>query len=238
MKKTLVLIALVCIVALTNAQKISFVYNNRAVAQGDTITVVATSEQIQDGTLGVSMFLRNNTSNTLSGHKAKCVPIDGSAELTVSSICFGECKPGNLSPEFSLNANSTSDKVFLLDFAIPSNAHDIQNLFKLSAGDNASDYDNSAVIYINAIVSATAIAEATPATVLKAYPNPASNMVAIDYSLPEDGTLVVCNLLGCVVKTVALNAGEGTVRLGVTDLPKGIYAYGVQGRAMHKLVVR
>ncbi|MDY5969440.1 MAG: T9SS type A sorting domain-containing protein [Bacteroidales bacterium] len=238
MRKTLVFIALVCSVAFANAQKISFIYNGRAVEQGDTLTVKATAEQIQDGMLGVNLNVRNNTDNTVSGQKVKCVPVGPNNSLTVASVCLGLCLPGDLSPEFTLAANTTSTDMLIVDFNIPSDMDNIRNIFKLSAGDNAEAYDNSATIYIKAIVGALAIAETAPTTILKAYPNPASGIVTIDYNMPQNGTLVVCNILGEVVKTVSLTAGEGNTRLNVADWPQGIYTYGIQGHAMQKFVVR
>ena len=232
------LIALAYLATLANAQQISFLHEGRALQQGDTLVVTATPEMIENEVLAVDLHVRNNTSETLQGLKAKCTPASPNPRLGIMSVCMGQCLPGDLSPEFSVDANATSNNIMTVDFLIPANPSGIADLFKLTVGNNADSYDNAGAIYILAQVGQVGIAEADAGATLRAYPNPATETVTIDYSLPKDGTLVVRNLLGSVVKTVTLTAGTGSARIDIATLPQGVYTYGMAGHAMQKLVVR
>ena len=61
-----------------------------------------------------------------------------------------------------------------------------------------------------------------------AYPNPAINVVYVDYSIPEpinNTSIVITNMLGLKVKEVNLGDRSGKARIAVTDLINGIYFY-------------
>jgi hypothetical protein len=61
-----------------------------------------------------------------------------------------------------------------------------------------------------------------------AYPNPAVNMVNVDYYLPESvkkATIAITNMLGSKVKEIKLGDHSGKARIPVYDLINGIYFY-------------
>ena len=61
-----------------------------------------------------------------------------------------------------------------------------------------------------------------------AYPNPAINVVNVDFKIPESiskATIIVTNMLGSKVKEVVLNDRTGKAQIQVTDLVNGIYFY-------------
>ena len=63
-----------------------------------------------------------------------------------------------------------------------------------------------------------------------AYPNPATNMVNIDYNLNNNASsasVKVINLLGSVVKTANLSVGSNKVSFDVSDLTQGVYFYSI-----------
>jgi hypothetical protein len=64
------------------------------------------------------------------------------------------------------------------------------------------------------------------------YPNPFNPMTTIDFSLPEDGFVVlkVYNLLGQEVATLAreeISAGSHRINWNAQDLPSGVYFYNI-----------
>lgn len=64
---------------------------------------------------------------------------------------------------------------------------------------------------------------------LRAYPNPATTSVNIEYNAPEShSNLVIKNLTGSTVYKQAVSLGTGKVNVNVSDLPNGIYFYGIE----------
>ncbi len=74
------------------------------------------------------------------------------------------------------------------------------------------------------------IERAEDKTVLNpAYPNPAVSSVRLPYSITSDAEMVLYSMDGRVVDNIRLHAGEGYVDVRVSDFPKGMYVYRVNG---------
>lgn len=66
--------------------------------------------------------------------------------------------------------------------------------------------------------------------VSEVYPNPAVNQVSIDYQLTpqvNQARVMVYNVLGSLVREVALDRGNGKMSLDVSGLDKGVYFYSI-----------
>ena len=76
---------------------------------------------------------------------------------------------------------------------------------------------------------------------VSAYPNPATSMVTVSYTVEGDGAIVLHDVMGRKVMSQRVS-GTGTTQIDVTNLPKGIYLYGVESgnrqSAKNKLVVK
>ncbi|MBR6900061.1 MAG: T9SS type A sorting domain-containing protein, partial [Bacteroidales bacterium] len=68
-----------------------------------------------------------------------------------------------------------------------------------------------------------------------AYPNPAQGAFAIRYAVEQPSTLTIVDMQGRTVRSMPVE-GNGTVN--VSDLPAGLYAYGIAGGKMQKLIVK
>ena len=78
---------------------------------------------------------------------------------------------------------------------------------------------------------------------LRAYPNPATSEVRIDYSTNNSNSrLVVFNMTGNKVSETALAESEGSVRIDVSTISAGVYMYGIENNGkisnIKKLVVK
>ena len=69
------------------------------------------------------------------------------------------------------------------------------------------------------------------------YPNPAKSFVNLEFEALEENTLLqILDLNGRRVRTLDLKAGIETLRIDVSDLPKGVYTV-MLGNVMKKLIV-
>lgn len=244
MKKILVIIALVFTFTFVDAQNISFIFNDSAIANGDTVTVLLTSQQIASQSYNVPFKVHNNTSedfmqNNSTGHRLKCVTVSDNPTAVIAAMCADVCVTGNVSGSYNLSANSTTGFNYTVDLEFPAGVTSFTDYLKLSSGTNASNYDNDGYIYLKVTTGSTeGIADAEKAAKLNAYPNPATSQVSINYNLVRNGRLSVYNMLGNEVYSLDLSAGEGTAQINVSSLPKGVYVYGIQGSAMKRLVIK
>lgn len=240
MKKVLVIIALVCAFAVVDAQDINFIFNDNPIENGDTVTVTLTSEQLAQGTYNVPFKVRNNTNEDFGhslGHRLKCVNVSDNPAVTIAAMCADVCVTGNVSGAYNLAAGSVTGFNYTADLEYPSTS--FTDYLRLSSGTNASNYDNDGYVILKITTGSTeGIASAEEATMLNAYPNPATSQVTIGYNITRNGRLVVYNVLGNEVYGADVNAGEGTTLLPVSNLSKGVYVYGIQGMAMKRLVIK
>jgi hypothetical protein len=76
-----------------------------------------------------------------------------------------------------------------------------------------------------------------------ASPNPANGFTRISYNVPaaKDARIVICNMLGSVMKEIKLSDSQNTLTLSTSDLKQGVYFYSlvVDGRTISskKLIV-
>ena len=69
------------------------------------------------------------------------------------------------------------------------------------------------------------------------YPNPAKSFVTLEFETLEENTLLqILDLNGRKVRTLELKAGVETLRIDVSDLPKGVYTIMI-GNTTKKLIV-
>jgi uncharacterized protein (TIGR02145 family) len=72
---------------------------------------------------------------------------------------------------------------------------------------------------------------------LKLYPNPATNIVTVEYAEYQNVNIMVCNLLGEGVKQIKLTSGKSEI--DISSLSKGVYILkisGVSGSIQEKLI--
>jgi hypothetical protein len=62
---------------------------------------------------------------------------------------------------------------------------------------------------------------------LSAYPNPASNNVVVNYSIPKNGSLVMYDLVGKEVAKYSLTKNEKKLNINVNNFKSGVYFYAV-----------
>ena len=110
---------------------------------------------------------------------------------------------------------------------------------------NEDNDDDNASITFKLVYDPTSIVSTAMATKMRAYPNPASDNVTIEYAYTgnsDNVKLVVKNMLGTTLLTKKLDANGNKVKVDVSEYNAGIYFYSIEadGRPLitKKLLVK
>lgn len=222
MKKALFFALIIGCFSFAKAQEISFIYNGVTYNNGDSITLyVAPNAHSFD-----ELYFKNNGTSTATQIQVELTLLRNDS-LNVWGLCSGDlCVLDLTSAPFNIEAGATYD-LFSFDIRgaeTEGNYADYQMII----------YNDTAILHfvVGTPVSISPVATASQAT---AFPNPAQGLVSIRYAVDQPSTLVVYDAQGRTLRQIPV-AGEGTLRL--SDLPAGIYAYGILGTQMQKLIVR
>lgn len=101
---------------------------------------------------------------------------------------------------------------------------------------NENDANDSVSTYIRFVASGVGINEPQSAFISSAYPNPATDQVTFEYSVPSnaDAYIVIQDLIGSVKNRIQLDANRNDVNVNITSLSRGIYVYSliIDGRTI------
>jgi hypothetical protein len=143
----------------------------------------------------------------------------------MSYFCWTECYAPSVdvSPDSILLAAGASTSVFNGDLNPLGydGTSTVTYSFFTSAGDQVS-------VTFSYEVQTTGINElVTKAGLKAASPNPANAFTKISYNLntSKDASIVICNLLGSVVKEIKLNDFQNTLTISTADFKQGVYYY-------------
>lgn len=221
MKKIFTLL-LVMSALVVNAQSIRLLNGTNPLNNGDTIWV---SLDGNDGEINTYLGYQNLTSDDIEFRVRKDVLLLNE-ETTDIVFCLGECYMGNLSSVITLLADETigvnHPKAFHATYAGGTDPAVVR--FTFYRTDNE---DDNVSVYI-CFTEGVGIRVADMVKVLRAYPNPAVNMVTINYIAPDDNAyLVIKNLTGKDIYRVAVSQ-TGSRQVDLTQFNPGVYLYGVE----------
>lgn len=229
MKKILSLAILLGSFALLNAQtQIGFLYEGHAYQNGDTIVVTVDP----DGSNCHDVSFRNQTASVIRDLVITLTEVEQNG-VEVWALCTGEqCIPALTSNPITLTPNAEYNE-FSMDYTADLSVEHPHGTYTMQISNGSITC--SVLLRLNAYTETVGIDNQAVAASVKAYPNPAHQQVAISYDLSQPSTLVIYNALGQLVSSQAV-AGNGTAV--ISDLPAGLYAYGISGQKMQKLIVR
>jgi hypothetical protein len=96
--------------------------------------------------------------------------------------------------------------------------------------------------YFGACLTASTEDNPEELPVLSAFPNPANGQVTIKHNLKSDGTLLITDITGKMVKNQRISADNTNTTLDISDLKPGIYVYSLESGSKRilskKLMVR
>ena len=229
MKKLLLSLAVVLVTAFSvNAQSYTLSWDGEML--GDTVILEGTP----DAEIEFHALLTNNSADTdtIKIVRRFIEILDGVSHY----FCWGSCYAPNPDSIFAPNGSvilepgeTTEDYVF-------SGHYNPQEVLGTSLVEytffNQSDENEKLIVVAKYVVSPDAIDEniLNNMSVSDIYPNPAENLVNIDYIIPaevETASVKIVNILGSVVKEQYINTGSNKMTLDVSGLNGGIYFYSV-----------
>lgn len=236
MKKIILFATLLGLATAMSAQ-VSFSYHGNSYSTTDTI-------KVGPDDMGDYLLYTDVVNNSSTSYTAKCMneKLDDNNSVTAMFICTGEqCVSGSTSAPFSLPANGVYDE-FHVQYNVTGTS--ATGIFRLTVVDNNSDITLGQTI-VKVSSDYVGVMPVDETMTLTAFPNPANSQVVVRYALPANvsqGTLMVYNMQGQTVRQQVVSESEGTVTLQVSDLPAGVYMYGLEaaGRSskISKLVVK
>ncbi|MCB2221217.1 MAG: T9SS type A sorting domain-containing protein [Bacteroidetes bacterium] len=164
---------------------------------------------------------------------------------SVNSFCWGLCYPPNV------DTSSLNIKIDGGDMSMEFQGdHDPAGFTGVSTIKytfyELGNPDNNASFTVNYGASdELAVSAADAIELSNAYPNPANKFVQLDYDLKKvsaNSHLVIYNLLGNVVKNIAIAEPMGSLKVNTSDLTEGIYFYSLlvnnESLTTHKLIIK
>ena len=243
MKKIFTLILMLATVA-TFAQSLTVAYEGNTVNNGDTLEVFVTQ---LNTTFDYYLDLTNVTDNdvTMVVYKNDLdMSAGASASLCLGGTCFPpsttESNPMVIAAHTTLS-HATSADAFHLGYKTTA-AGTSYVMFTFSNYDNSDDCTS---VVFKLVYDPTNIETVTVASKLRAYPNPATDDVTVEYAVSSNVNkvqLVIKNLLGATLYTRNLDVNANKVKMNVSEYPAGIYFYSIEadGRPLvtKKLLVK
>lgn len=226
MKKILLFIALFALGYTASAQSLALTYEGNTLASNSTIMVI-----LDPGVEVVTAYIGciNNNADTVSVKTKKIIQPGDTLAETSNYFCWGACFP----PYIYISPNSipiepgATNNDFYADYE-PRTIIGVSTItYVFFNADNPND-SASVTVQWNASPAGLGQDLLKQMKLSDAYPNPASTVARIDYSLPagmENSHLVISNLLGAKVKEIPVSSLQGRIDIPVSDLPNGIYFY-------------
>lgn len=227
MKKFLSLTLLLGSLFLANVQgQIGFIYNGQTYNDGASFTVT-----LAPGSIACSDIQLKNTGNTaLMNLVATVTPVEENG-INVWALCVGgACLPRLNSDPFNMEAGAV-DNTFALDLDIDASVAQPYGVYSVEVTNGTV----TSTVTIRLQVNTVGIDNVAEELATVAYPNPAQGAFAIRYEVEQPSTLAIIDMQGRTVRSIPV---EGNGSVNISDLPAGLYAYGIAGDKMQKLIVK
>lgn len=226
------------------AQSLTVSYEGNPVNNGDTIEVIVPQ---LNSTLDVYLDLSNVSEEdvTVRVHKYE---LDMVNEAT-AAMCFGDaCYPPTTTTSGSVFimsgstlSHESSEGAFHFSYKTPAAGI---SYVKFVFVNEENEEDQVSVVF-KMVCNPTGIVSNAVATKMRAYPNPASEIVTVEYAYTGNTSnvnLVIKNLVGATLYTKKLDVNGNKVRVDVSEYNAGIYFYSIEadGRPLvtKKLLVK
>ncbi|MBP6870868.1 MAG: T9SS type A sorting domain-containing protein [Bacteroidales bacterium] len=227
MKKILLSLFAVCFLLSANTQSFVLSYEGNTLAP-DAVLVVADDPTVE--VIEAWVNITNNAATAKSVLVKKVIHDGDTLAGSDNTFCWGLCYPNTtyVSPfPQTIQPGDTSD-LFYGDYR-PNNLIGISKITYVFWDE--MNVNDSVAVNVHYKASPASVNDlAAKITASGVYPNPASGMAYIDYSIPNSGgnnRLVITNMLGAKIKEIGLKNISGKATLDVSELMNGIYFYSI-----------
>lgn len=224
MKKILLLFISVLMVSWAFSQSLELYYEGEALTQNAEITLTAHPDS---GMMVLdTLDVKNISGATI---EVKCIrTIIDTVPDVINSFCWGQCYPPFT--DTSSVAVTIQSQAFSYEFVGDNDPAGNAGIMKVKyTFYSIKDMDDQVSVFVNydASESSSVAANSEQFTLSKAYPNPANNIVSVDYHLKgiPEARIAFYNLLGSKVKEIELTDSFGTLTINTSDFIEGIYFY-------------
>ncbi len=214
MRNVLLLVASILFVNMAMAQY-SLTYQGNPVSKNDTIVV--TSDGMVSS-VATTVILHSDISDRFVLQRTVADMPEGAS----STFCVGtQCFPPHVTttPPIDLDANNAAH--LHIDYIPHGESAEALLGYKVY---KEGDEDTNISFYIKCVF-ATGINDIAEEVSLKAYPNPAVDVVNFSYELNQASEMAIYNIVGEKVASYPLQAGSQNLRVNVSELPAGTYFY-------------
>jgi hypothetical protein len=231
MKKIFTLIfALILAASCAYAQSLTLSYEGTAVNNGDTVEVVV---PVLNEPTKCYLDIANDSEEdiTVRVYKNELEMVEGA----IASLCFaGACYDPTVSvsvrtvviPALGTLPHSAPEG-FHMEYQTPmAGTSFIQFVFE-----NVNDSEDQAVIVFKLVYDPTSVMSMAVATKMRAYPNPASENVTIEYAYNGNSKavkLVIKNLVGTTLYSKKLDVNNNKTKVDLSEYSSGIYFYSIE----------
>lgn len=238
------------LVSFSFGQSVQLLYQGQPYSNNDTIFITLDNPSIEENKIYVDIANTSEEVFSLMVRKQELVIIPGS----INSFCFNNncysgsqsTEPYNIQPNDTLAYSKTPLQAFYLEY-LP-NENTGVSVIKYNFYNNNRPNDNVNLnFYIDTKQPTGTKDIKTTSSTLKAYPNPASSQVNIQYDVKNtplngDLKLVIKNIMGATMTVLPLSQTAATVTVDISEIPSGLYFYSIEssGRILmtKKLMVK
>lgn len=235
MKKTITLFLFSVIFAsLSFGQSLSVLNNGEEVQNNGTIWVMI-RELNEDNFLYLDIV---NNSDGVFGLMVKreilSIPDPATCTFCINRNCLdGDLSllPYNIEPRDTLFSPMVDPNGFEITYSPSGDESDAEILFTLFNESDTTDRFVFKVIFSRNPYSVVTESK-VKASVLKAYPNPATENVTIQYETVDTkcspAYLIIKNIMGSVVERIPLSENNGKLVLDISNYSPGLYFYSIE----------
>lgn len=229
MKKVLSLVLLIGSMFLAHVQgQVGFIYDNHTYLNGDSFTV----QLAPDAHNCTDISLKNVGYSVLQNLVVTITAVEEHGIEAWGLCAGGVCLATLTSNPFNMPPGEV-DNTFAIDLDIESGVEAPYSIYTISVSNG--NVTSTVTVRFQVQGNPVGITEALKTAGTVAYPNPAQGAFTIRYEVEQPATLAIVDMQGRTVRSIPVK-GNGSVN--VSDLPAGLYAYGIAGGKMQKLIVK
>lgn len=227
----MLLLMFVTVGVYAQSNTLSIKYDDNVLNPVDTVyqTITYTPEHNSNSYFDFYLYITNNTDEAVTYNiwRSNMEMIDN-AQV---SMCLSVCYPPSVELISDINIDAHETNAFHISYYPYLDIGTSYISFRFTPETATETTDFSEITFAITTQTGTSIRNDVSVSELRAYPNPASEIVNIAYSYKGDASnvnLVVKNLMGATITSQAVPSNGNVVKLNISDFASGIYFYSIE----------